>query len=49
MRTHLMPLEFEDVGSVLVIGQLDGSGCILKETLHIRQLGIEAGQGLPDR
>lgn len=44
-----MPLEFEAVGSVLVSGLLDGSGCILKESLRIRQLGIEAGQDLPNR
>lgn len=49
MRNYLMPLEFEAVGSVLVSGLLDGSGCILKETLHIRQLGTEAGQDLPNR
>lgn len=49
IRNHLMPLEFEAVGSVLVSGLLDGIDCILKETLCIRQLGAEAGQDLPNR
>lgn len=44
-----MSLEFETVGSGLVRGLLDGGGCILKETLGIRQLGAEAGQDLLNR
>lgn len=44
-----MPLEFEAVGCVLVSGLLDGSGCILKETLCIRQLSVKAGQDLLNR
>lgn len=49
MTNHLMPLECEAVGSVLVSSLLEGGGCILKETLCIRQLGIEVGQDLPNR
>lgn len=44
-----MPLEFQAVGSVLLSVLLDGSACILKEALCIRQLGTEAGQDLPNR
>lgn len=46
---HLISLEFEDTGSVLVRGLLDGAGCFMEEGLSVRQLGGEAGQNLPDR
>lgn len=49
MGNHLIPLEFESVGSVLVDGLLDSGSCFLEEALSVRQLGGEAGQDFPDR
>lgn len=46
---YLMPLEFEAVGSILVSHLLDGGGCILKESLCIRQLSVEVGKDLLNR
>ena len=49
MGNHLIPLEFEDVGSVPVVRLLDGAGCAVEKLLSVRQLGEKAGQVLPDR
>lgn len=46
---HLIPVEFEAVGSVLVDRLLDSGGCFLEEALRLGQLGGGAGQDLPDR
>lgn len=49
MGNHLIPLEFEDAGSVPVLRLLDSAGCFVEEALSVRQLGGEAGQDLPNR
>lgn len=45
---HLIPLEFEDIGSVSVLRLPDVAGRFLEGALSVRQLGGEAGQDLPD-
>lgn len=46
--SYLIPLQFEAVGSVLLVCLLDVSSCFLEEALGVGQLGGKAGQDLPD-
>lgn len=46
---NLIPLDFDDARSVLVLCLLDRAGCFLEESLSACKLGGETGQNLPDR